>query len=51
MSQRVRKGILAFTAWMLSHIFFFLSPGVIVLSAVGGVVNGSAIDFVLSQKR
>jgi ferredoxin-type protein NapH len=44
MRQRVRKGILAFSALMFPLTFFFLS-------AVGGAVNGSAIGFGLSQKR
>lgn len=45
MRQRVRKGILVFSALMFSITFFFLSPFVIVLSAAEGVLNGSAMVF------
>lgn len=45
MRQRVRKGLLVFSALMFPITFFFLSPMVIILSAAKGVLNGSAIVF------
>ena len=45
MRQRIRKGILAFSALMFPLTFFFLSPYVIVYSATRGVINGSAMVF------
>ena len=45
MKQRVRKGLLVFSALMFPLTFFFLSPVVIVMSASQGVLNGSAIIF------
>ena len=45
MRQRVRKGILAFSALMFPITFFFLSPMVIVVSASKGILNGSAMIF------
>lgn len=45
MRQRIRKGILVFSALMFPLTFFFLSPFVIVLSAVNGILNGSAMVF------
>ncbi len=45
MRQRVRKGILVFSALMFPMTFFLLSPFVIVLSATQGVLNGSAMIF------
>ncbi len=45
MRQRVRKGILAFSALMFPLTFLFLSPMVIVISASKGVLNGSAVIF------
>ncbi len=45
MRQRIRKGILVFSALMFPLTFFFLSPFVIVLSAASGILNGSAMVF------
>lgn len=45
MRQRVRKGILVFSALMFPITFFFLSPVVIVASAAKGILNGSAMIF------
>lgn len=45
MRQRIRKGILAFSALMFPITFFFFSPMVIVLSATKGILNGSAMVF------
>ncbi len=45
MRQRVRKGLLVFSALMFPITFFFLSPMVIILSAAKGVLNGSAMVF------
>lgn len=45
MRQRVRKGLLAFSALMFPITFFFLSPMVIILSAARGILNGSAVIF------
>ncbi len=45
MRQRIRKGILVFSALMFPITFFFLSPMVIVLSASKGILNGSAMIF------
>lgn len=45
MRQRVRKGILVFSALMFPLTFFFLSPFVIVVSAAKGILNGSAMVF------
>ena len=45
MRQKVRKGILAFSALMFPITFFFLSPMVIVISAANGILNGSAMIF------
>lgn len=47
MRQRVRKGLLVFSALMFPITFFFLSPMVIVLSAAKGILNGSAMIFAL----
>lgn len=45
MRQRIRKGLLAFSALMFPVTFFFLSPMVIIESAMKGVLNGSAMIF------
>lgn len=45
MRQRIRKGILVFSALMFPITFFFLSPFIIVVSATKGVLNGSAMIF------
>ncbi|HEX2939306.1 MAG TPA: 4Fe-4S binding protein [Ruminiclostridium sp.] len=45
MRQRVRKGLLVFSALMFPVTFFFLSPMVIILSAAKGMLNGSAMIF------
>lgn len=45
MRQRIRKGILVFSTLMFPVTFLLLSPFVIVLSAVDGVLNGSAMIF------
>ena len=45
MRQRVRKGMLAYSALMFPLTFFFLSPFVIVFSAARGILNGSAMVF------
>lgn len=45
MRQRIRKGILVFSALMFPITFFFLSPFVIVVSAANSILNGSAMVF------
>ncbi len=45
MRQRIRKGILTFSALLFPLTFFFLSPYLIVMAAVQGVLSGSAILF------
>lgn len=45
MRQRVRKGILVYSALMFPMTFLLLSPFIIVLSAAEGVLNGSAMIF------
>ena len=45
MRQKIRKGMLTFTALMFPLLFFFLSPYVIIASASEGILNGSAIVF------
>ncbi|MDK2968449.1 4Fe-4S binding protein [Lacrimispora sp.] len=45
MRQRVRKGLLVYSALMFPLTFFLLSPYVIVISAADGVLNGSAMIF------
>ena len=45
MRQKVRKGILVFSALMFPLIFFFLSPYLIILAASQGIISGSAIVF------
>jgi polyferredoxin len=47
MRQRVRKGLLVFSALMFPITFFFLSPFVIVVSAAKGILNGSTMVFEL----
>ncbi|MEM1484881.1 4Fe-4S binding protein [Oscillospiraceae bacterium PP1C4] len=45
MRQKIRKGILVYSALMFPLTFFFLSPFIIVLSATKGILNGSAMVF------
>ena len=45
MRQKIRKGILLFSALLFPFTFFFLSPFVIVMSASQGIINGSAVIF------
>lgn len=45
MRQKIRKGILAYFALLFPLLFLFLSPFIIILSALSGVVNGSAVMF------
>ncbi|MBN1777904.1 MAG: 4Fe-4S binding protein [Clostridiales bacterium] len=45
MRQKIRKGILTFSALLFPLTFFFLSPYLIVLSATQGIVGGSAMVF------
>ena len=45
MRQRVRKGILVYSALLFPMTFFLLSPFVIVLCATQGILNGSVMIF------
>ncbi|MGB8451271.1 MAG: 4Fe-4S binding protein [Anaerocolumna sp.] len=45
MRQKTRKGLLIYSAILFPLLFFFLSPYVIVMSALNGIINGSAIIF------
>lgn len=45
MRQKTRKGLLTYSAILFPLLFFFLSPFVIVMSALNGIINGSAIIF------
>lgn len=45
MRQKIRKGLLTYSAILFPLLFFFLSPYVIVMSAIHGIINGSAIIF------
>lgn len=45
MRQKIRKGLLTYSAILFPLLFFFLSPFVIVMSALNGIINGSAIVF------
>ena len=45
MRQKIRKGLLTYSAILFPLLFFFLSPFVIVMSALNGILNGSAIIF------
>ena len=45
MRQRIRKGILTYSALLFPLLFFFLSPYVIIMSASNGIINGSAVIF------
>ncbi|WP_312352798.1 4Fe-4S binding protein [Aminipila sp.] len=45
MRQKIRKGILAYSAILFPVTFIFLSPYIIIVSAMMGVINGSAIMF------
>lgn len=47
MRQKIRKGILTYTAILFPLLFIFLSPYIIIVSAATGIVNGSAIIFAL----
>lgn len=47
MRQRIRKGILNFTALLFPVLFMFLSPYVIIDAASNGLINGSAIIFAI----
>lgn len=45
MRQKIRKGMLTFSAILFPLIFFFLSPYIIIASASSGIINGSAMIF------
>lgn len=45
MRQKIRKGLLTYLAILFPLLFFFLSPFVIVMSALNGIINGSAVIF------
>ncbi len=45
MKQKIRKGILTYSALLFPLTFFFMSPYVIIMSAANGIVNGSALFF------
>ena len=45
MRQKIRKGLLAFSALLFPLTFYFLSPFLIVASASQGMINGSAMVF------
>lgn len=47
MRQKIRKGILGYITLLFPLIFIFLSPYIVVVSAASGVLNGSAIIFLL----
>jgi ferredoxin-type protein NapH len=47
MRQRIRKGILSFSALLFPILFMFLSPYVIIAAASTGIINGSAIIFAI----
>ncbi|WPC43920.1 4Fe-4S binding protein [Clostridium sp. JS66] len=45
MRQKIRNGILVYSALLFPLSFLFISPFIIILSALNGVVNGSAVIF------
>jgi Polyferredoxin len=45
MRQKIRKGLLAFTALFFPLLFLFMSPAIIIFGATKGILNGSAIVF------
>jgi len=45
MKQKIRKGILTYSALLFPITFFFMSPYVIIMSASNGIINGSALFF------
>lgn len=45
MRQKIRKGILTYSALLFPLLFFFLSPYIIIASASQGILNGSAMIF------
>ncbi|WP_077610353.1 4Fe-4S binding protein [Clostridium sp. Marseille-P2415] len=45
MRQKIRKGLLTYSAILFPLLFFFLSPFIIVMSALHGIINGSAVIF------
>ncbi|PKM72752.1 MAG: 4Fe-4S ferredoxin [Firmicutes bacterium HGW-Firmicutes-16] len=45
MRQKIRKGILTFSALLFPLLFFFLSPYIIIASASVGILNGSSVVF------
>jgi ferredoxin-type protein NapH len=45
MRQKIRKGILTFSALLFPLTYYFLSPYLIVMAASQGVIGGSAIVF------
>lgn len=45
MRQKIRKGILTFTLLLFPLLFLFLSPYVIIMSALKGFISGSAVTF------
>nr|WP_315019991.1 4Fe-4S binding protein [uncultured Aminipila sp.] len=47
MRQKIRRGVLAYSAILFPIFFIFLSPYVIIVSAMTGIINGSAIIFAL----
>lgn len=45
MRQKIRRGLLAFAALLFPLLFLFLSPFIIIMAAMSGVLNGSATVF------
>ena len=45
MKQKIRKGMLTFSALLFPLLFFFLSPYIIIASASEGIISGSAVVF------
>ena len=43
--QKIRKALITISTLLFPLSFFFLSPFVIVISAINGVLNGSAVFF------
>lgn len=45
MRQKIRKGLLTYSALLFPISFFYLSPYVIIVAAFHGIINGSAMIF------
>lgn len=45
MRQKIRRGLLAFTALIFPLLFLFMSPAIIIFGASKGILSGSAIVF------